>query len=239
MTAVVFAGPTLSGLTHLIPPGITIRPPAIAGDLLAAIQDGATRIGLIDGRFGDVRAVWHKEILFALAQGIPVLGAASLGALRAADCAAFGMEPVGGIAEDYLTGRRTADADVAVLHGPAELGFRPLTLALVDALDRLADLLTAGLLDQHEAATLTQAATALHFTRRTWTAMLKKSALPQNRLDALHSAMDAMGPSRKARDALLLLDRLPQATPPNPRPQAVLTAHFTALHAQIKAVTRA
>ena len=66
--------------------------------MIAAVRDGATAIGLVDGYFGGAAAVWHKEILYALSLGVRVLGASSMGALRAAECAAYGMEPVGEIA---------------------------------------------------------------------------------------------------------------------------------------------
>ena len=42
------------------------------------------------GAFASVPAVRHKEILWALSEGIPVIGAASIGALRAAELTAFG-----------------------------------------------------------------------------------------------------------------------------------------------------
>jgi hypothetical protein len=52
-------------------------------------------IGVIDGYFEVVPTVWHKEILWAMAQGIHVFGAASIGALRAAELDSFGMRGVG------------------------------------------------------------------------------------------------------------------------------------------------
>jgi hypothetical protein len=54
-------------------------------------------IGIVDGNFETVATVWHKEILWAMAQGIHVYGAASIGALRAAELAEFGMKGVGAI----------------------------------------------------------------------------------------------------------------------------------------------
>lgn len=97
------------------------------------MRQGARTIGLIDGLYGDCAAVWHKEILFALSSGIAVFGAASMGALRAAECEAFGMIGIGDIFEAYRDSHRVSDADVAVSHAPGELGYRPLTIALVDA----------------------------------------------------------------------------------------------------------
>ncbi|MEJ0097006.1 MAG: TfuA-like protein [Bauldia sp.] len=50
-----------------------------------AVLAGASVIGLVDGVFENVASVWHKEILYALSEGVQVFGAASMGALRAAD----------------------------------------------------------------------------------------------------------------------------------------------------------
>ena len=86
---VLFAGPTLYGT---VVPGrrvagtdIVCLPPAQQGDIARAVLQGATVIGLVDGRYEDVAAPWHKEILFAIDQGVRMLGAASKGALRAAE----------------------------------------------------------------------------------------------------------------------------------------------------------
>ncbi len=137
---IVFAGPSLYG-AKLDWGDVRLAPPASQGDLFRAVTEGATAIGLIDGYFGATASVWHKEILFALRRGVHVVGGASMGALRAAECAAFGMEPVGRIAADYLSGVIDDDSLVAISHGPAEVGFAPVTDALVDTLatiDRLA-----------------------------------------------------------------------------------------------------
>ncbi len=108
------------------PPGVAFAPPAEAGDLYRAARAGARVIGLVDGVFEDRPTVWHKEILLALANGVRVLGAASLGALRAAECDAFGMEGVGAIfAAARAAGSRTTTS-VAVAHAPRELDWTPL-----------------------------------------------------------------------------------------------------------------
>jgi hypothetical protein len=78
-----------------VAPGIEIRPPAVQGDILDAVRAGVCAIGLIDGHFEFAAPVWHKEILFALSIRVRVLGAANRGALRASECAAFGMVGVG------------------------------------------------------------------------------------------------------------------------------------------------
>ena len=71
-------------------------------------------------------------MLWALTQGIHVYGAASMGALRAAELAAFGMVGVGKIFEAYRDGVIEDDDEVAVLHGPAEMGYLQVTEAMVN-----------------------------------------------------------------------------------------------------------
>jgi hypothetical protein len=93
MTApvVVFLGPTLSHDDARDVLDAEYLPPAAHGDVLRAALRRPRAIALVDGVFERVPAVWHKEILFALSEGIHVYGAASMGALRAAELDAFGM----------------------------------------------------------------------------------------------------------------------------------------------------
>ena len=229
MTAVMFAGPSLWDMRGKIPEGITVLPPAQCGDLLAAWRNGATRIGLVDGFFGTCRSVWHKEILAVLAAGVPVLGAASLGALRAAECAPFGMQGVGRVYHDYAMGRRWSDADVALIHGPAETGFMPLSVPLVDADDTLDALLTSGAIEQAESDLLRIASRDLGFANRTWAGIFAVSGLPEARKAGLCQMATQRRPAVKARDALRLALALQEACPHRTLPDFARTIHFVAL----------
>src|SRR4051812_10658541 len=96
--AVVFLGPSMPRAEAVQCSSATLLPPAAQGSVLFAIrQFRPSTIGLIDGVFRQDLAVWHKELLYALEQGIRVVGAASMGALRAVELAPFGMEGVGWI----------------------------------------------------------------------------------------------------------------------------------------------
>ncbi len=201
---VLFAGPSLSGQEY-DRSGLDVRPPARQGDLYRAVLDGANAIGLIDGVFGFVPSVWHKEILFALKQGIRVLGAASLGALRAAECAAYGMVPVGPIAESYASGARVEDADVCLAHAPAELDFMPLSEPLVDVEATVAAMdVTAA-----EAIALRLAANAIYFADRTVEAIVAEARLDRSFADRYRAARVRA----KTADALLLVERLKALQP--------------------------
>jgi len=201
---IVFVGPSLHGSNRLWPAGLERRPPAAKGDLLAAVQEGAKAVGLIDGTFDHGAAVWHKEILFALDRDVAVLGAASMGALRAAECSAFGMIGIGSIYEDYAAGRRQADEDVALVHGPAELGFPPLTEALVDIDATLDHLLDRGLISAALKEHLAEAARALHFKERSWDRICDP---------ALRSVVRENFINRKSEDAWLLIDAMAHEIP--------------------------
>lgn len=210
---VLFAGPSLSGVDY-DQRGLDVRPPARQGDLHRAVLDGADAIGLVDGVFGFVPSVWHKEILFALQQGVRVLGAASLGALRAAECAEFGMEAIGSIAGSYLSGVRVEDADVCLAHAPAELDFMPLTEPLVDVEATVAAMMARGLATGTQAARLMAAARALYFADRTIEAMTAKAGLA-----GFAERYRAARVAAKTADARLLVERLhalPQGRGPAP-----------------------
>jgi hypothetical protein len=218
---VVFVGSSLFG-SNIATSGLEVRPPAKHGDIFAAIRDGAIAIGLVDGAFGEVAAIRHKEILFALDQGVAVFGASSMGALRAAECEPFGMRPVGAIAAAYCDGSLDDDAALALTMGPAELGSIPCTEPLVDAEATLARMRSLGLIDAALHSALRERARSLHFSVRT-DAMLferlgdgpqlleqyRRHHVSQKQLDAeaLVRELQAFHPAaRRAADRFVLAD---------------------------------
>src|SRR5712664_931827 len=94
-----FIGPSLpSNDLHGLgaPPILKMIPPAAQGDIFRLIEQSEPGvIGLVDGLFFDRLAVHFKEILLALDRGWEVLGAASMGALRAAELDQYGMIGLG------------------------------------------------------------------------------------------------------------------------------------------------
>lgn len=209
---VVFVGPSLAG-TPCDFSGLDLRGPAANGDIARAVVAGARAIGLIDGVFGSVAAVWHKEILFALDRGVRVLGAASMGALRAAECAPYGMEPVGIIARRYLTGELDDDAAVALTHLPELMGWAPLTEPLVDVEPTLGAMRDRGVVAEEEAFALRTAARAVHFTERTVERIFAASGLPAGRSEYLAGQYHRLRVSQKAIDARMLVRRLRRSAP--------------------------
>lgn len=206
MKAVVFAGPSLFGLRASVRADVDLRPPAKSGDLMAAVLDGATVIGLVDGVFGFVPSVWHKEILAALDAGVRVYGAASMGALRAAECHTFGMQGIGQVFQDYRDGVREADADVAVLHAPAELDFQPLTIALVDVDATVERLLNRNKISTETAEAVRSAARRRNFRTRTWPTILMQADLAENDLATFEALNQKQFISQKQRDCQHLIE---------------------------------
>jgi len=132
MKVLAFLGPTLTPEEAIQYLEAEYLPPAQQGDIYRTGKSSPDVIALVDGYFENVLSVWHKEILWAMQQGIMVVGASSMGALRAAELDRFGMHGVGYVYEAYRHLILEDDDEVAVLHGPAELGYIPVTEALVN-----------------------------------------------------------------------------------------------------------
>lgn len=101
MKAVVFLGASLSLARARRIVAAEFRPPARCGDVLSAVRDGATVIALIDGHPHGIPALWRKELRWALAAGVSVLGAGGTGAVCAAGLTDAGMEGMGALYEAY------------------------------------------------------------------------------------------------------------------------------------------
>jgi hypothetical protein len=177
MRAVIFAGPSLPPNARLnLGSDIDWRPPVRQGDLYRAALGRPAVIGVIDGYFEVTPTVWHKEILWAMAQGIHVYGAASIGALRAAELDTFGMKGIGRIYEDFREGVLEDDDEVALLHGPEELGYPPLTEAMVNIRATLTEAMRQNILAPQLAECLSMIAKSLFYKERTYGAIFVAAA---------------------------------------------------------------
>jgi len=168
MKAIVFCGPTLRAADLDARDGFEFRPPARQGDVYHATRDKPAAIGLIDGFFDGQPAVLHKEILWAMKQGIAVFGAASMGALRAAELHAFGMRGVGRIFEAFRDGALTDDDEVALIHGPPETGYMKLSEPMVNIRATLDKAVAQQVIGKALADRLAADAKALFYQSRTW-----------------------------------------------------------------------
>jgi hypothetical protein len=205
---VVFVGPSLHHNRLPATSSIVFRPPAFQGDVHDAVEQGACAIGIIDGFFESVPSVWHKEILHALSCGVRVCGASSMGALRAAECADFGMVGIGRIFEAYRDGTLIDDEAVALVHAPRELSYVPLTIPLVNVLWTVADWRDRNLVSPTEADVLLSVARSIYFKERTWKSVIEGSGFRSSRIDALATLAKSAAIDRKALDAMELVDLL-------------------------------
>lgn len=94
---------------------VIYKRPIKRGDLGHDIKENPDIIGIIDGVFHQNSSVGHKEILNVINKGITVVGASSMGALRASELDTLGMTGIGYVYEQYATGKVASDDDVAVM----------------------------------------------------------------------------------------------------------------------------
>ena len=208
MTVIVFTGPTLSAADARSELDAIYLPPAAEGDVYRAALARPRAIGIVDGYFEAVPAVWHKEILAAMADGIHVFGSASIGALRAAELAAFGMEGVGAVFEAFRDGALQDDDEVAVVHGPAETGYVTLSDAMVNIRATFERAAAAGILSAAVASDLAALAKRLHYKDRRYDRLLQlaqSAGLPPVELSALRGWLPTGRVDRKRLDALAML----------------------------------
>src|SRR6185436_944731 len=165
---VIFLGPTLSKEEAGAMLKARFLPPVKQGDLISlASQFRPKIIGIIDGLFHESLSVWHKEILYGLHQGVHLFGASSMGALRAAETAQFGMIGVGEIFQMYHKGTINDDDEVALVHGPEETGFLPLSLPMVNIRFTLDEMRNKQLISKEICNRIILIAKALYFPERT------------------------------------------------------------------------
>jgi TfuA protein len=160
---IVYLGPSLPKAEAERLLAAEYRPPVRRGDLPASCPGRAVLI--IDGEFGQSRSVSPKEILRLLDQGTRVIGASSMGALRAAELRPFGMEGCGWVFEAYHSGRIVRDDEVALTYSPLDL--EPLTVPLVNVRYWLESLQSRGLLETATARRMLRLIQRLFFAERT------------------------------------------------------------------------
>lgn len=182
---VVFAGPSVDRstvLAHL--PGAEVRPPVRRGDLLDLYCAGYRLFVLIDGVFSHGLAVSPREVIDVLRGGAAVVGASSMGAVRAAECWPVGMQGVGVVCRLFRAGIIDSDDEVAVATDPDE-NYRAITVALINVRFAAHRAFLRGLLGKDESAAIVRSAEDLHFLQRTWPVILRKAGVAADLQDAL------------------------------------------------------
>jgi TfuA protein len=163
---IVFLGPSLEREAAESILSAEYRLPARRGDLLRAVQDGAGIIGLIDGVFHQESAVAHREILAAIKKGVRVVGASSMGALRAAEMDTLGMTGIGEVYRMYKNGDLISDDEVALVFDP-ESGLS-LSEPLVNIRFTLREAERQGIITARDHDALLAAAQSVFYPQRTY-----------------------------------------------------------------------
>lgn len=211
MRIIAFAGPSIAREAVEAVANVECRPPVSQGDVYRAAKSAPDAIAIIDGYFEGVPSVWHKEILWALSQGIPVYGASSMGALRAAELHPFGMQGVGEIFEAFRDGVYEDDDEVAVLHAPAELGYRPLSLAMVNARATIRAAEETTVIGPVTAAALEDIAKSVFYARRDWPGIIRQArdnGIERAEIEAFAAWLPRGERDLKRADAVRLLELL-------------------------------
>jgi TfuA protein len=204
---VVFLGPSLPEAEACEILDADYRPPAKRGDLFKAAKEGAEVICLIDGVFFQDCSVAHKEVLYALDSGVKVIGASSMGALRASELDVYGMQGVGEIYEAYKRGELESDDEVALIFDP--YNFEPLSEPLVNIRHNLKIAVKKGVLDEESSLALLKEAMSLYFPERTYDRIINacKGRVAEERLDRFKSFIDTERSDLKKEDAIRAIRR--------------------------------
>lgn len=208
MNVCVFTGPTISAADAGGELDAAYLPPAAEGDVYRVTLKRPKAIGIIDGYFQSVPTVRHKEILWAMSRGIHVFGSASIGALRAAELSAFGMEGVGSVFEFYRDGILEDDDEVAIAHGPAEIGFLPISEAMVNIRQTLRKAERVGVISAELRTALENIAKELFYPDRSYPLLLRcasERGLPEADLARLRQWLPQGRVNQKREDALAML----------------------------------
>ena len=239
---IVFLGPTLAreAAESILP--ARYLPPVACGDILRCLRFKPKVIAIIDGVFEHRASVWHKEILFALEQGITVFGASSMGALRAVEMEPFGMVGVGRIFESFRDGVYSDDDEVALLHENRAGDYRALSEPMVNIRATVARAVAAGVIMPRVGELVIACAKESFYQERSLESAVEKASasLPSREplLRLLQYVSNGGHVDQKKLDALELITKLarlegPPAGGPRRRSAAIQTSLLQALITEV------
>lgn len=226
---VVFAGPTISQeqICALVP-SAEVHPPVASGDLLRLSLAPGDLAAIIDGFYFQSGAVRHKEILALLKHGVHVWGAASMGAMRAAELAPLGMRGFGKIFNAYVHGEIEGDDEVAVLHASDDMGSTGLTEALINVRYACTKAVALGIISPEDSNRIIGAASAFPFFERTYPRILqgaRQQGIAEQTSSAFLDFVRTHKPDLKYQDALELMQAL--SSPPQEPASVPFDLHET------------
>ncbi len=212
--AIVFLGPSLDRVSAETILAADYRPPVKRDDILRAITDRPTVIGIIDGVFFQDCAVGHREILQAIKSGIRVVGASSMGALRAAELDVHGMIGVGEIYRKYQSGELVSDDEVALIYDPES--FVSLSEPLVYIRYNLRLAAEQGIISRETEQVIIAKTQQIYFPQRTYRRICSavRGMVPDREIDAFLSFIDTGAKDLKRLDAIRALETIRDLTEP-------------------------
>ena len=172
---VVYAGPSIApGEIQQYLPGAQLMPPVSRGNLYRDRSLGFSVFVILDGVFSQQLAIPPREVLDVLADGACVLGASSMGAIRAAECWPAGMRGVGSIYRLYRRGSLESDDEVALTF-IEDGGYRIASVPLVNIRFSVSRHLRRGRLAPDQARRIVEAAHNTHYPDRNWRELLQQA----------------------------------------------------------------
>jgi hypothetical protein len=213
---IVFLGPSLERESAEKILTAEYHPPARRGDLLAAVEKGATVIGLIDGVFHQESAVAHREILTAIKKGVSVVGASSMGALRAAEMDTLGMVGIGAIYHMYKSGELESDDEVALVFDP--LSGLALSEPLINIRFTLNRAVEEGVIDTAVYDGLLSSARSLFYPKRTYRTIVSgaRDAVDEETRERFLRWVTDSAVDQKREDAIAALEYIRKIAGENP-----------------------
>ncbi len=169
---VVYVGPTVSpDAVRRFLPNANVVDPIQRGALYKDRERGSQVFLILDGTFYQDQAVSPREILDVIADGGLVVGASSMGALRAAECWPAGMIGIGTIYRAFRIGELDSDDEVIVTFA-SNRGNRHSSVALINVRYALTRARRAGILSPSACREVLQKARATFYSDRQWPQLL-------------------------------------------------------------------
>jgi hypothetical protein len=190
---IIFLGPSLSHEKARKIFDADYRPPARKGDFLRLAADFDVvemAIGFVDGVFLQDYPPTPIEVYhLARKNGVLLVGAASLGALRAVELEKFGMVGIGKIFQLYKTGKVNADDEVAVTFA-SEGDYQLQSEAMIDIRYNLYLAHKKGVINEKAKSMLVRLAKEIYFPHRKYTYIIEEA---RNRYPMLESEFNSFG----------------------------------------------
>jgi hypothetical protein len=208
---VVFLGPTMARNEASAILNAIYLPPVRQSDILSVLKEYSPKIiAIIDGEFSQSLAVWHKEIIFAIESGVKVFGAASMGALRAAETADYGMVGVGVIYEWYKSNELRDDDEVALIYAPESMNYLNISHSMVNIRATVNVAIQNHLIDEDLAHKMLSEAKSLHFCERKLDVLCSRLNLDEQDASSVIALFSEHYVDQKKLDAIDLLKKIEQ-----------------------------